>query len=333
MTIEKALTDYVENSKLFEKPQPCEPAWLTEDRNPSSYRIELEKQLTKIIDEKLNILLTMGAGSGSSCSISNYIYSLGMRASQVGVNQALSELDSWFNRENVDAYHAVVALGPQIKMPITVNDKITLYPAGQFPYSCLNLLSDLHIGQDGNSHFYSNNGSILKIPAIIAWEEVQLPRVHGDDEPRSREIRWGTVETMAAAFEIMEDAIRMVSIINRMHYYIHRRTSGLREHEPFSSVGMSQRGSKSDAFFADWTTNHGLDIQPVSNTENYQEVFDNVWQKWEQCDEKLKSKIRLAIDRWSQSQHRGSDEDKAIEMRIALEALLIPKNRTRSYQR
>ncbi len=322
MTIEQALTDYVENSKLFENPQPCEPAWITEDRNPSSHRIELEKQLTKIIeekepqllDEKLNILLTMGGSLGASLSISNYIHWLGTRASQVDANQALSELDDWFNKEKVDAYYAVIALGPQIKRPIKVNDKITLYPADQCPDS--NLLSDIPLDNSGLAVFH-NDGPFLMVPVIIAWEETQLPRVYGDDKPDTFR--------MSQSHEIMEDAIRMVSVINRMHYYIYRRTSSLREYEPFSNSGMSHSGSKSDAFFADWTTNHGLDVQPVSNTENYQEVFDDIWQKWEQCNENKKTKIRLAIDRWSQSQHRGSDEDKAIEMRVALETLLIEK--------
>jgi len=321
MTLETALNAYMKSSKLFEKTQPCEPAWLAEHKNPSPHKEALEKQLTAIIrekeprllDEGLNILLAIGSG-GLSCSISNYTYWLGMRALRVGTNQALSELDGWFNREKVDAYCAVVALGPQIKMPIKVNDKIVLYPANECPD--YNLLSDLALDSSGLAVF-DNKLPIIKTPVIIAWEEMQVPRVYGADKPDR------------FSYEIMEDAIRMVSIINRRHYYIHRRTSDLREHEPLSSCVKSHSGSKSDAFFADWKTNHNLDVQPIGNGENYQNVFDDIWQKWEQCDEKLKSKIRLAIDRWSQSQHRATDEDKAIEMRVALEALLIEKEQVK----
>lgn len=322
MTIEQALINYIENINLFEKQQPQEPAWLTELKNPSPHRKELEKQIASriklkephLLDLESNILLNMG-GYGRCLSTSDYVTWLGRRAFQVGNSQALSELDSWFNREKVDAFYAVVSLGPQIEMPIKVNEKITLFPASQLIDS--NLKNDLPLDASGLAVFSNEQRGplIIKVPTIIAWEDIQMQRVYGDDKPDTFKMR--------SSHAVMEDALRMVSIINGTHFYIFMRTSGLKDYEPFSGLGNAHCGSKSDVFFADWMSSYNLEFRQGCSAESYQDKFDDVWKSWECCSEELKAKIRLAIDRWSQSQHRESDEDKAIEMRIALEALLV----------
>jgi hypothetical protein len=88
-------------------------------------------------------------------------------------------------------------------MPIKVDDKITLYPANECPDR--NLLSDLPLDSSGLAVF-DNDGPIIITPVIIAMEEVQVPRVYGDDKPDTFK--------MQRSHEIMEDAIRMVSIIS-----------------------------------------------------------------------------------------------------------------------
>jgi hypothetical protein len=229
------------------------------------------------------------------------------RCDRVGEDQANSEVEAYLTTDEVTLMAAQWVFGLTAKSSVTVLPEIDLVPNAELPDS-----QDKFDNLDG-SHQFIGPDHRVPLPTAALVKKVKVPKVVGLKEG-DLSAASSNMKQLFAAQDELEQVSMLMNVLPGVFAWPAKRTGYSIDSQPFGLFG----GGASGASMEDIVIGGTCELNAASEQE-----FVEVWKGFQAKSKSQKEWLSHALYRLAHAKGRRNRADRALELCIPLEMLLL----------